>query len=62
MTDPISPITDMLLWSRFGGAELIIGLIVGLMMLAFALPARLDDETREPAREERTGFAGPRRG
>ena len=30
-----------LLWSDLGGGELVLALIVGLVLLAFALPARL---------------------
>lgn len=41
MTGSLDTIAGALLWSKLGSAELIVGLIVGLMMLAFALPANL---------------------
>jgi hypothetical protein len=41
MNGSIDTIAGALLWSRLGAAELIVGVIVGLMLLAFALPAKL---------------------
>lgn len=49
-----------LLWSSLGGAELVVGLVVGLMLLAFALPANLGraenrDGASRPAGDFRHG-------
>ena len=35
---------ETLLWSGLGGGELIVALLVGLLLLAFAFPARLSDD------------------
>jgi hypothetical protein len=47
MIGSFDTIAGALLWSKLGAAELIVGLIVGLMMLAFALPANLHGEADE---------------
>jgi hypothetical protein len=49
MTSSFDAIAGALLWSKLGAAELIVGLIVGLMLLAFALPAKLHGEGSEEA-------------
>ena len=42
---------ETLLWSGLGGGELIVALLVALLLLAFAFPARLSDGgARRPAR------------
>ena len=49
MNGPIDTITGALLWSRLGAAELIVALLVGLILLAFALPAKLHGTPDEAA-------------
>lgn len=53
MTGSLDTIAGALLWSKLGTAELIVGMIVGLMMLAFFLPAKMhgsmdEEEGRDP--------------
>ena len=59
MTGSLDTITGALLWSKLGAAELVVGLIVGLMMLAFALPAKLHGEADEERSDTR--LADPHR-
>jgi hypothetical protein len=53
---------ETLLWSDLGGGELVLALIVGLVLLAFALPARLSGriEGQGPEARARAGHLSHR--
>lgn len=52
MTGSLDTIAGALLWSRLGAAELVVGLLVGLSLLAFALPAKLHGAADEDAQRD----------